>query len=136
MVVVVEVGSEGGRPGESPPHALLIRLDFCQRCAGDSSPRDIVMFHSFGMSIDGHGAGPTQSLENPLGVGGLALHEWVFKTRTFHATVGKDGGETGVDDDSRAASTTSERVQGFGWGLAIRPPAIEMRIESSVVRIQ
>src|SRR5947209_20102811 len=57
MVVVVEVGSEGGRPGESPPHALLIRLDFCQRCAGDSSPRDIVMFHSFGMSIDGHGAG-------------------------------------------------------------------------------
>ncbi len=55
--------------------------------------------HSFGMSIDGYGAGPRQSLENPLGVGGLALHEWAFKTRTFHAMVGKDGGETGVDDD-------------------------------------
>src|SRR5437660_12799373 len=55
--------------------------------------------HSFGMSIDGYGAGPTQSLENPLGVGGLALHEWAFKTRTFHAMVGEDGGETGVDDD-------------------------------------
>jgi len=55
--------------------------------------------HSFGMSIDGYGAGPNQSLENPLGVGGLALHEWVFKTRTFHAMTGEDGGETGVDND-------------------------------------
>jgi dihydrofolate reductase len=55
--------------------------------------------HSFGMSIDGYGAGLSQSLANPLGVGGLALHEWAFKTRTFHAMVGKDGGETGVDDD-------------------------------------
>jgi len=51
------------------------------------------------MSIDGYGAGPNQSLENPLGVGGLALHEWVFKTRTFHAMTGEDGGETGVDND-------------------------------------
>lgn len=55
--------------------------------------------HSFGMSLDGYGASPSQSLENPLGVGGLALHEWAFKTRTFHAMVGKDGGEIGVDDD-------------------------------------
>jgi dihydrofolate reductase len=57
---------------------------------------------SFGMSIDGYGAGPSQSLENPLGVGGLALHEWVFKTRTFHAMTGEDGGETGVDNDFAA----------------------------------
>ncbi len=59
--------------------------------------------HSFGMSIDGYGAGPNQNLENPLGVGGLALQEWAFKTRTFHAMVGKDGGETGVDDDDFVA---------------------------------
>ncbi|MGA2001420.1 MAG: dihydrofolate reductase family protein [Terriglobales bacterium] len=39
------------------------------------------------------------SLENPLGVGGPALHEWAVKTRTFHAMVGKDGGTTGVDND-------------------------------------
>lgn len=51
------------------------------------------------MSIDGFGAGPSQSIENPLGVGGLALHRWAFKTRSFHAMVGKDGGEIGVDDD-------------------------------------
>ena len=55
--------------------------------------------HSVGMSLDGYGAGPCQSLENPLGVGGPALHEWAFKTRTFHTIHGKDGGETGVDDD-------------------------------------
>jgi dihydrofolate reductase len=55
--------------------------------------------HSFAMSLDGYGAGPRQSLDNPLGAGGLALHEWVFNTRTFHAMHGKDGGSSGVDDD-------------------------------------
>jgi len=44
--------------------------------------------HSFGMSIDGYGAGPNRSFENPLGVGGLVLHKWAFKTRSFHAMVG------------------------------------------------
>jgi hypothetical protein len=34
--------------------------------------------HSFAISIDGYGAGPKQNLENPLGVGGLALHEWLL----------------------------------------------------------
>jgi dihydrofolate reductase len=55
--------------------------------------------HAFGISIDGYGAGPSQSLENPLGVGGLALHEWAFSTRTFQRVHGKDGGTTGIDDD-------------------------------------
>src|SRR5580704_569236 len=54
--------------------------------------------HSFGMSLDGYGAGPNQSLENPLGVGGMQLHEWFFPTRTFKAMTGQPGGETGVDD--------------------------------------
>lgn len=51
------------------------------------------------MSIDGYGAGPSQNFENPLGVGGLALHDWAFKTHTLHATVGNDDGEPCVDDD-------------------------------------
>ena len=55
--------------------------------------------HSFAMSLDGYGAGPRQSLKDPLGAGGLALHEWAFNTRTFHAMHGKDGGSSGVDDD-------------------------------------
>src|SRR3954452_7480798 len=54
---------------------------------------------SFSISLDGFGAGPNQSLDNPLGVGGPALHEWVFGTRTFRQLFGQDGGSTGVDDD-------------------------------------
>ena len=57
---------------------------------------------AFSISIDGYGAGPRQSLENPLGVGGLALHDWMFSTRTIQRMMGKDGGTTGVDDDFAA----------------------------------
>ena len=58
-----------------------------------------VRVHSFAISVDGYGAGPNQDLENPLGVGGMALHEWVFGTRTFRLMFGGDGGATGIDDD-------------------------------------
>jgi len=57
---------------------------------------------NFAVSIDGYGAGPGQSLENPLGVGGVALHEWMFATRTFKQMFGSDGGTTGVDDEFAA----------------------------------
>ena len=54
----------------------------------------------FSVSLDGYAAGPSQSLEHPLGVGGMALHEWIFATRTFQQMHGSgDGGTTGVDDD-------------------------------------
>lgn len=54
----------------------------------------------FALSLDGYGAGAGQSLENPLGRGGTALHEWAVATRTFQQRVlGVDGGETGVDDE-------------------------------------
>jgi dihydrofolate reductase len=55
--------------------------------------------HCFAISLDGYGAGPNQDRDNPLGVGGPALHEWVFRTRTFQQLHGKDGGTTGIDDD-------------------------------------
>ena len=58
--------------------------------------------HCFAVSIDGYGAGPAQDLDNPLGVGGMALHEWVFGTRTFRRMHGGDGGETGTDDEFAA----------------------------------
>jgi dihydrofolate reductase len=54
---------------------------------------------SFGLSIDGYGAGPDQDLDHPMGVGGMALHAWVFPTRTFKQMVGAEGGTTGIDDD-------------------------------------
>ncbi|SDR18544.1 Dihydrofolate reductase [Rhizobiales bacterium GAS191] len=56
----------------------------------------------FTISVDGYGAGPDQDLDNPLGVGGVALHEWVFPTRTFQQMFGKEGGATGIDDDFAA----------------------------------
>jgi len=54
---------------------------------------------SFAVSIDGFGAGPSQSLQNPLGVRGPELMEWFFPTRFFrrmHAA--RDDGETGTDN--------------------------------------
>ena len=39
--------------------------------------------NAFGLSLDGYGAGPDQDLANPMGVGGMALHKWVFGTKTF-----------------------------------------------------
>lgn len=54
---------------------------------------------SFSISIDGYGAGAEQSLENPLGIRGQSLHEWVFPTETFQKMFGKDKGTTGIDND-------------------------------------
>lgn len=53
----------------------------------------------FTVSTDGYGAGPHQSLEHPLGVGGEGLHAWLLPTRTFRTMHGGEGGSTGIDDD-------------------------------------
>ena len=59
---------------------------------------------SFGVSIDGFGAGPRQSLDNPLGVGGPSLMQWFFPTRTFQQMHGGGGGDIGIDEDFAARS--------------------------------
>ena len=46
------------------------------------------------MSLDGYVAGPDQGEENPLGIGGLELHDWVFPLSEFRAMHGGEGGET------------------------------------------
>lgn len=67
--------------------------------------------NAFSISIDGYGAGPGQALEQPMGVGGMALHEWVFGTKTFQKMVSGDYADAlidgkpargGVDDDFAA----------------------------------
>ena len=75
-----------------------------------------VRVHCFGISLDGYSAGPNQSLDHPLGVGGTGLMEWFFPTRTFQKMhnrelmnapeqiFGQEGGENGVDDDFAARS--------------------------------
>lgn len=62
-----------------------------------------VRVEGFTISLDGYGAGPDQSLDHPLGLGGTELHQWLLPTRTCQrALFGKDGGTTGVDDEFAA----------------------------------
>ncbi len=63
--------------------------------------------HCFSISIDGYGAGADQDRDNPLGAGGMALHQWVFATRTFQRLFGAGGGTTGIDDDFAARGMTN-----------------------------
>jgi hypothetical protein len=71
--------------------------------------------NAFGISIDGYGAGPDQALEDPMGAGGMALHQWVLGTKTFQGMarefaadlIGDAAAGEGVDDRSAA--------RGFGY---------------------
>ena len=69
---------------------------------------------SFSISIDGYGAGPRQDLQNPLGVRGMELHQWVFSTDFFQRMHGgQPGGEFGRDND-----LATEAMSGIGaWIL-------------------
>lgn len=58
-----------------------------------------VRVESFSISLDGYGAGPEQTLQNPLGLNGDDVHEWFLPTRTFRGLMGEPGGETGLEDD-------------------------------------
>jgi dihydrofolate reductase len=57
---------------------------------------------NFSVSIDGYGAGPDQDLDNPLGVGGMELHQWMFPTQAFQQAHCRGGGTTGIDNDFAA----------------------------------
>src|ERR1700693_54866 len=45
------------------------------------------------MSLDGFVAGPSQSVDDPLGIGGMRLHQWVFPLKVWRAEHGLEGGE-------------------------------------------
>lgn len=57
-----------------------------------------VRAHGLSISLDGFLAGPHQSLEQPLGIGGTGLHEWAWATSSMRKLHGLDGGEAGVDE--------------------------------------
>ena len=63
----------------------------------------------FSVSIDGFGAGPDQSLEDPLGRRGPELFQWYFPTRSFREMHGELGGETGPDNEFGRRA-----MEGFG----------------------
>jgi dihydrofolate reductase len=57
----------------------------------------------FSISLDGYGAGPNQSLENPMGEGAGGLHQWFRGTRSFQRMIGNEGkGLDGPDEDFAA----------------------------------
>ncbi|MEO6502747.1 MAG: dihydrofolate reductase family protein [Jatrophihabitantaceae bacterium] len=61
------------------------------------------------VSLDGFVAGPNQSLENPLGEGGMRLHEWAFSNASWRSQHGLDGGEHNAD-----SQVIDETTQGIG----------------------
>jgi dihydrofolate reductase len=80
--------------------------------------------NSFSVSLDGYGAGPKQSLKEPLGVGGETVHHWMFGTRTFRQLYGNQGGSTGVDDDfaQRGFANVGAWILGRNMFAASRGP--------------
>jgi dihydrofolate reductase len=65
---------------------------------------------AFTLSLDGYGAGPSQTLETPLGVGGEALHQWFVGTETFEKMVAGSGGETRRDTDDDYARRSFDNL--------------------------
>jgi len=80
--------------------------------------------NNFSISLDGYGAGPDQSPEAPLGIGGEALHDWFVPTRTFRQAHGQAGGATGADDDfaARAFANVGAWIIGRNMFGPVRGP--------------
>jgi dihydrofolate reductase len=61
------------------------------------------------LSLDGYVAGPHQSVDNALGIGGLRLHEWIFPLRAWRAMHGMPGGE-----DNESSRVVEESMANIG----------------------
>jgi dihydrofolate reductase len=75
------------------------------------------------MSLDGFSAGPVQSAENPFGIGGMQLNEWLFPLRAFHEMQGTEGGEVNASNaivegwfDNIGATVMGRNMFGGGEG--------------------
>lgn len=60
------------------------------------------------MSLDGFVAGPNQSVDNPLGIGGERLHQWAFALEQWRSMHGMEGGET--NESSRVAEESNANI--------------------------
>lgn len=89
-----------------------------------SSNRPRVRVHNLSMSVDGCIAGPEQSTENPLGIGGERLYDWVIATRSWRSHHGRGGGVQGVDDNwsTRGNSGIGASIMGRNMFGPIRGP--------------
>src|SRR5215471_8212041 len=82
---------------------------------------------AFSVSLDGFGAAPNQSLENPFGVGGMVLPAWMLKTRYFHKMIGKEGGDTGIGDQvaHRSMENLGAWIMGRNMFSPLRGPWLD-----------
>jgi hypothetical protein len=71
------------KPGSSARSVALVTADvhLSARAYRKDSSVPKLRVHSFAISLDGYGAGPNQDSDNPIGVGGIALHGIVTLTR-------------------------------------------------------
>jgi dihydrofolate reductase len=60
------------------------------------------------MSLDGFVAGPSQSVDNPLGIGGMRLHEWAFALAVFRNMHGMEGGE--INESTRVVEESLANI--------------------------
>ncbi|MES1246850.1 MAG: dihydrofolate reductase family protein [Actinomycetota bacterium] len=67
------------------------------RIGGEPGPQHMTIYAQTSVSTDGYMAGPEPSLDEPLGRGGMQLHEWAFRLRAWREHHGLDGGEEGPE---------------------------------------
>src|SRR5438874_8814091 len=94
--------------------------------------------HNLAISIDGYAAGRDQGPDDPLGVGGPRLHDWVFATRSGRRMIGMEGGEEGIDNDFIAAGERGIGATVMGrnmFGPIRGPDRKSTRLNSSHVEI-
>jgi len=87
----------------------LDNRNWFQNAFGSEAVMTKVRVGGFAVSLDGYGAGPEQSLQDPLGKRGTELHRWFFGTKSFKTMFGQEGGSEGVDNDYAHRS-----MDGFG----------------------
>jgi hypothetical protein len=71
------------------------------------------------MSLDGYTAGPQQSKKNPLGIGGMRLHEWAFSLAAWRAIQGLKGGE--VNESTRVVEESLANIGATIMGRCALP---------------
>src|SRR2546423_15616102 len=75
------------------------------------------------ISLDGFVAGPNQSQENPIGEGGMRLHEWMFATAAWRGQEGQEGGERSADSDVGAEMSDNVGAYVMGRNMFAGPGA-------------
>src|SRR5207245_1075090 len=86
--------------------------------------------HNLSISIDGYVAGPSQDVDNPLGVGGPMLHEWVFKTRTGLRMLGEQGGDEGIES---ALERAFEAADGMDVRLGGGASTVQQYLQAGLI---